>query len=72
MKVVNDAHFSEYETKPEIVTKAPGRFHLLGEHSWFFKDKVLSMAVNMPVYVAISKRDDSSVKFYFHQLDERK
>ena len=72
MKVVNDAHFSEYETKPEIVTKAPGRFHLLGEHSWFFRDKVLSMAVNMPVYVAISKRDDSSVKFYFHQLDERK
>ena len=72
MKVVNDAHEAEYETKPDIVAKAPGRFHLVGEHSWFFKDKVLSMAFNMPVYVAISKRDDSSVKFYFKQLDERK
>ena len=72
MKVVNDAHEEEYNTKPEIVAKAPGRFHLVGEHSWFFKDKVLSMAVNMPVYVAISRREDSSVKFYFKQLEERK
>ena len=72
MKLINDAHQHEYETKPDIVAKAPGRFHLIGEHSWFFKDKTLSMAVNMPVYVSISKRDDSSLKFYFVQLDERK
>ncbi len=72
MKALNDAHFNEYNTKPDIVAKAPGRFHLIGEHSWFFKDKTLSMAVNIPVYVAVSKRTDSSVKFYFHQLNERK
>ncbi len=72
MKAVNDAHELEYENKPEIVAKAPGRFHLIGEHSWFFKDKTMSMAVNLPVYVAISKREDTSVKFYFHQLNERK
>ena len=72
MKALNDAHFNEYNTKPEIVAKAPGRFHLIGEHSWFFKDKTLSMAVNIPVYIAVSRRNDSSVKFYFHQLNERK
>ena len=72
MKAVNDAHELEYGNKPDVVGKAPGRFHLIGEHSWFFKDKTMSMAVNLPVYVAISKRDDTSVKFYFHQLNERK
>ncbi len=72
MKVLNDAHNNEYEKKPEVVVKAPGRFHLIGEHSWFFKDKTLSMAVNLPVYIAVSKRSDSSLKFYFHQLNERK
>ena len=72
MKAVNDAHELEYQEKPEVVAKAPGRFHLIGEHSWFFKDKTLSMAVNLPVYVAVSKRDDTTVKFYFHQLNERK
>ena len=72
MKVLNDAHNNEYETKPDVVVKAPGRFHLIGEHSWFFKDKTLSMAVNLPVYIAVSKRKDTALKFYFHQLNERK
>ena len=72
MKVLNDAHNIEYGKNPDIAVKAPGRFHLIGEHSWFFKDKTLSMAVNLPVYAAISKRDDLSLKFYFHQLNERK
>ena len=72
MKAINDAHFQEYEVKPEIVSTAPGRFHLIGEHSWFFKDKTLSMAINIPVYVSVSKREDSALKFYFHQLSDRK
>ncbi len=72
MKAVNDAHELEYGQKPDVVAKAPGRFHLIGEHSWFFKDKTMSMAVNLPVYVAVSKREDTSIRFYFHQLNERK
>lgn len=72
MKLVNDAHETEYETQPEVVATAPGRFHLVGEHSWFFKDKTLSMAVDLPVYVAVSRRQDSSLRFYFVQLRERK
>ncbi len=72
MKALNDAHELEYGEKPDAVAKAPGRFHLIGEHSWFFKDKTMSMAVNLPVYVAVSKREDTSIRFYFHQLNERK
>ena len=72
MKAINDVHIAEYEKKPEVVVKAPGRFHLIGEHCWFFKDKTLSMAVNLPVYIAFSKRSDSTLKFYFKQLDDKK
>lgn len=72
MKVLNDTHNVEYGMLPDIVAKAPGRFHLIGEHSWFFKDKALSMAVNLPVYIAVSRREDNALKFYFHQLNERK
>jgi galactokinase len=72
MKQVNDAHETEYEVLPEVTVSAPGRFHLIGEHSWFCKDKTLSMAVNLPVYVAVSARDDSVLRFYFPQLNERK
>lgn len=72
MNDIKKAHFSEYGLEPEVVVTAPGRFHLIGEHSWFFKDKTLSMAVNLPVYVALSKRDDNVLRFYFKQLDDRK
>ena len=72
MKAVNDAHNQEYGRLPEVVAKAPGRFHLIGEHSWFFKDKTLSMAINLPVYVGISRREDAGLRFYFHQLNDRK
>lgn len=65
-------HEEEYGKKPEIVVSTPGRFHLMGEHSWFFKDKTLSMALNLRVYICVSVRDDSALKFYFPQINERK
>lgn len=72
MTLLNEAHKSEYGVKPEVVATAPGRFHLIGENTWFFKDKTLSMAVDLPVYVSISKREDTTIHFYFKQLDDRK
>ena len=72
MELVKDIHKSEYGEQAQVVVCTPGRFHLIGEHSWFFKDKTLSMGVNFPVYVAVSLRDDDSFHFYFPQLKDRK
>ena len=72
MKKVIDVHTEEFGSQPEIVVKAPGRFNLMGEHSWFFHDKTLSMAIDLPVYVAISPRTDNVLRFYFYQSKERK
>ncbi|MDR1747806.1 MAG: galactokinase, partial [Spirochaetaceae bacterium] len=72
MRKVLEAHETEYECRPDIVATAPGRFHLMGEHSWYFRDKTLSMAVNLPVYISVSLRRDSALRFYFPQLKERK
>ncbi len=72
MEKIIQEHKKEYECAPDVIATAPGRFHLLGEHSWFFKDKTLSMAVNLPVYVAVSRRDDSNLRFNFVQLNEKK
>lgn len=72
MEEIKSAHEAEYGISPDVVAKAPGRFHLIGEHSWFFRDKTLSMAVDLPVYISASKRNDSSLRFYFVQLNDRK
>ncbi len=67
-----DIHLAEYDQRPDVVVSAPGRFHLVGEHTWYFKDTTLSMAVNLPVYLLASVRNDNVVRFYFPQLKERK
>lgn len=72
MELINEIHKSEYSVLPEVVVETPGRFHLIGEHSWFFRDKTLSMAVNLPVYVAVSPRDDNYAYFHFPQLKDSK
>ena len=72
MEQVYLAHQTEYGTEPAAVVSAPGRIHLLGEHSWYFKDKTLSAAIDLPVSVAISTRTDQSLRFHFVQLNERK
>lgn len=66
------AHKDEYGVEPEYMAYAPGRIHLSGEHTWFFKDKTISVAINIPVYVAVSKRDDSNLHFNFVQMKEKK
>ena len=72
MKKVIDVHTEEFGSQPEIVVRAPGLFHLMGEYSWFFGDKTLSMAIDLPVYVSISPRTDNILRFYFYQSKERK
>ena len=72
MDEIIEAHRNEYGVPPDVIAVAPGRFHLIGEHSWFFKDKTLSMAVNLPVYVSISRREDANLRFYFVQMDDKK
>lgn len=72
MNLVKDVHRLEYGEEAQVVVCTPGRFHLIGEHSWFFRDKTLSMGINLPVYVAVSQRKDDSFHFFFPQLKDRK
>lgn len=69
---VTESHITEYGSPPDVAVYAPGRSHLIGEHSWFFRDKTLSMAVDLRVYVAVSRRNDTSFRFYFAQMADRK
>ena len=72
MEQVVQAHIQEYSEKPDVVVMAPGRFHLIGEHTWYFKDKTLSMAADIPVYIAATVRNDSSLKFYYPQINDKR
>lgn len=72
MNEVSVIHKKIYGKLPKLIVETSGRIHLLGEHSWFCKDKTISMAVNLPVYIAISPSEDNQAHFYFHQLNDSK
>ena len=65
-------HQKEYGDGPKVVCSAPGKIDLLGEHGESVESYVLSFAVDRRFYVAVSLRDDNSLRFYSANLKERK
>ena len=61
-------HFNEYGVKSEVIAESPLRIHLVGEHSWFFGDRTLAVAVSKYAKLSFSKRSDSVVNFFFYHI----
>ncbi|MEL3912484.1 galactokinase [Treponema pedis] len=72
MQKIVTFHIDEYGDEPEACAAAPGRFHLLGEHTWFAQGNTLSMAINHYLYVCASRRSDNNFRLFSISLNERK
>jgi len=72
MQKIAAFHTGEYEVHPEITVSVPGRFHLLGEHTWFAKGNTLSMAINYNLFLCASIRTDQNYRLFSVSLGERK
>ncbi|HKL86181.1 MAG TPA: galactokinase [Treponemataceae bacterium] len=72
MQKIVPFHCEEYESEPKIVVVAPGRFHLLGEHTWFARGNTLSMAINHNLFLCASERSDPNYRLFSVSLNERK
>lgn len=72
MDEIFSQHVTEYGEEPEVVTEAPGVVNLMGEHTDFHEGYVLQIGLHLSVRIAISKRSDTSLRFYSVDLNERK
>ena len=72
MQKILPFHVDEYGDEPEVTVAVPGRFHLLGEHTWFAQGNTLSMAIDHYLYLCVSKRKDANYRFLSLSLKERK
>jgi len=72
MDAIFSQHVAEYGEEPEVITEAPGIVNLMGEHTDFHDGYVLQAGLHLTVKVAISKRNDTSLRFYSVDLNERK
>ncbi len=66
------AHLGEYGTKPEVIASAPGILNLMGEHTDYNEGCVIQTTINRSVEVAVSLRNDNSLRFYLSDSDEKK
>ncbi len=69
---ITSHHEKEYGHKPTVIASAPGKIDLLGEHGEFAQGQVLSLAIDRRFAVAVSPRDDNSLRFFSGNLNERK
>lgn len=67
-KVLQDFQRS-FNEEPMIV-RSPGRVNIIGEHTDYNNGFVLPAAIDKAVYVAVSPRNDVSIKLYSGEFDE--
>ena len=67
-KVLQDFQ-RNFDEEPTIV-RSPGRVNIIGEHTDYNNGFVLPAAIDKAVYVAVSPRNDDTIKLYSGEFDE--
>ena len=65
-------HTAEYREAPGVVASAPGVANLMGSHTEATDGLILLFGMNRRATVAVSRRTDSSFRFYAPDFKERK
>lgn len=63
-------HVRKFGKEPEVITTAPGRVNLLGDHTEHSEGFVLPIAMGHNMRVAMSRRHDTALRFYSVDYDD--
>ncbi len=68
--MIESLHNSVFYEKPEVVSSAPGKINLMGEHTHHSGGFIFSIAINQRVYVSISSRlDDKFIAYSNREME---
>ena len=65
-------HLKEFGTPPDVITSAPGIVNIVGEHTDYSDGFVLQASLDRRAWIALSKRSDTSLRFFAADFNERK
>jgi len=65
-----DAFSRAYDTRPSLLTRAPGRVNLIGEHTDYNEGFVFPAAITYRVMLAAAPRRDRQVRLYSVNYDQ--
>ncbi len=66
---ITKSFFERYCIRPSVF-RSPGRVNIIGEHTDYNEGFVLPAAIDKNIYVAISKRDDTTINLYATDFNE--
>lgn len=70
-QIITDLFIQQFGSQPELVSHAPGRVNLIGDHTDYNDGFVLPAAINFGTDISASKRDDRTVCVYAHDCGEQ-
>ena len=62
----------EYNSNPEIISAAPGRVNIIGEHTDYNQGLAIPAAIDKWIITLLSRRDDSYINVYSINYKKRK
>jgi len=62
--------FRQHFGEPEIVVRSPGRINLIGEHTDYNDGFVMPAAIDLSVYLAVTKRSDNELHWIAADLNQ--
>jgi galactokinase len=68
---VRAAYRAMFGAEPEVVSRAPGRVNLIGEHTDYMGGLVLPAAIDRDVQVALGRRTDDRIEGFSCDFQER-
>jgi galactokinase len=68
INAIRAAFVAAFGTQPDVITRAPGRVNLIGEHTDYNDGFVLPCAISYQTMVAIRKREDGVVNIIAEDL----
>jgi galactokinase len=69
INAIRAAFVAAFGTQPDVITRAPGRVNLIGEHTDYNDGFVLPCAISYQTMVAIRKREDRVVNIIAEDLE---
>lgn len=70
-ELVQQLFEQQFQRSAEVISHAPGRVNLIGDHTDYNDGFVLPAAINYGTTIAASAREDKLVKVYAHDCDQQ-
>lgn len=70
-ELVQQLFEQQFQRSAEVISHAPGRVNLIGDHTDYNDGFVLPAAINYGTTIAASAREDKVVKVYAHDCDQQ-